>query len=419
MLYVPYKVNLTGDLDGTALALAVPDNTEILHPTVVEDFVINLSYGIRAHSKGRPIVEIDELGEVYLQDVVWSNVYLDNTKINGVSMFTPLNRVSLDEKNGAIRKLILVGDVLKAIQDNKETSLYVGKGQYRDGDGNLTTIQTGDFIGGTYPSVDDYGKRFHLSVSKDNRHLYYWDGASGEVIRSSPNGQIAISDYGMKSEFLIIKRDFDSALKTDTRGHWVVSHFDEKNGEFVITFYIRGNAETWAFKEGENKWVAYYDYSNTTGKAPSVFASTGTQVYSFLDNVWKHEANSAHNVFYGEYKPLLLRGLLNIHPREQKSLNAIETDSNRALKTTIETPITNTHTVGQKSYLYEGTYYKRDGKFTSAVFKNILVAEGAEDISQIHSGDDMSGQYVEIEFKDAYNTECQLRLVTTSFNINR
>jgi hypothetical protein len=375
---------------------------------------------IRAYSKGRALVEFDTLGQIRLQDFVWSFNYLDNTKINGISTFESLNRVQLDEKNGQINAISVVGDVVKVIQDNKETSLYIGKARFVDGDGTIGLVKSNDFIGDAYPSVSDYGSRYPNSVSTNNRDVYYFDGDRGQVIRSSANGQFPISDYGMKSEFLRIKRDMDNALGVDSRSVKVISFYDVRNDEYVITFDIRGNVETWAFKEGADQWVARYDFEDASGNAPSLYGNVGEQALSFLNgSVWLHERSTSYNTFYGDLKPLSVTGLLNIYPEQEKCLRAVKIDSNRAMDTTITSPVANTRPVGQKSLLYAESYSLREGSYTSAVYGNILGAGGVENLSLLHSGDDMVGKYLQLTFLDESASEMQLRLVTASFTINR
>jgi hypothetical protein len=376
-------------------------------PTV-EDFYINVDDAIRAYSKGRIVVEFDTLGQIRLQDFVWSFNYLDNTKINGISTFNSLNREQLDEKDGVIQRIELAGYVIKVIQDNKETSLYIGKAQISDAAGNLQVVKSNDFIGTVNPSDNDYGSRFPLSVVQNNRNVFYWDGDNGKVIRSSPNGQIPISDYNMKSEFYRIK---------DANPSDVFAVFDEKNDEYVITFVIGGVPETWSFKDGANVWNAKWEYERNN-LPHELYTNIGNQVYSLgFEYAWEHETNSSHNVFFGQYKPLSVSGVCNTNPREEKCFRAIEIDSNRALDTVIETPIAETRPLGQKTILYPATYRGRDGSYTSSILKNILTVSG-EDINLLYKGNDIAGKYVKITFTDESTTECDLRLVTVNLTIN-
>lgn len=381
----------------------------------VEDFYINVDDGIRAWSRGRVLVEFDTQGQVTLQDFVWSEPYLDNTKINGISFFSAVNRKQLDEKDGQIQRIKLVGDVLKVIQDNKETSMYIGKKLIINADGTLNLANTNEFIGTVYPMKTEYGTRYPLSIVKNNRDLYYWDNDRGQVIRSSPNGQIPISDYNMKSEFLRIKQSIDSATSSK-----VIAHYDVKNDEFFITFRYGTTSETWVFKEGANVWTEQRDYTDSSGGIVDLYASLDTLTFGLKKGaLWKFESGTTYNVFFGDSKPLSVTGLLNTYHNEEKCLRSLQTDSNRAANVIITSPVTSTRTVGQKTVLYPASFRLREGGYTSAVYSNILRAGGVEDLSLIHSGVDMTGRYFEITFEDDGTTEFQLRLATAGFTVNR
>jgi len=384
---------------------------------VVEDFYISVDSAIRAYSKGRVTVEFDTLGEIRLQDFVWSFNYLDNTKVNGISTFNALNRIQLDEKDGDIQRLELVGDVLKVIQDNKETSMYIGKSQMSDASGNLQLVLSNNFIGAKNPSENDYGSRYPLSIVQNNRNIFYWDGDKGEVVRSSPNGQFPVSSYGMKSEFLRIKKDIDSAYDKDSTR--VFSYFDEKNYEYVITFVIDGDVETFVFKEGDNIWMMNnLELTDSHDLPADFYGNIGSQVYSFgFQRAWKHEATPVYNWFYGTHKSMQLKGVVSTPQREEKCFRAIEIDSRRGIWTKISSPVSPTHTIGQETLLYKDTYRKRNGKYTSSVFKNVLIPAGT-DLSLLHEGEDMVGQYFTIEFIDADLGDSQLRLVTATLDVN-
>ena len=380
----------------------------------VEDFYINVDDAIRAYSKGRVVVEVDSLGEIRLQDFVWSFNYLDNTKINGISTFNSQNREQLDEKDGQIQRIKLVGFVLKAIQDNKETSIYIGKDEVSNADGSLSLVKSNDFVGTVRASTDDYGSRFPRSIVRYNRNLYYFDSDHGKVIRSSPNGQFVISDYGMRSEFLRLKRDIESATSSD-----VFAYYDARNDEYVITFVIDSTVQTLVFKEGADQWVMDdFELMDTNGDSADFYGNIGEQVYSFgFEKVWRHERTTSYNAFYGEIKPFFVSGVLNTIPTEDKVLLALKMDSNGGLDTTITSPVTNTRIVGQKSILYSTTYREREGSYTSSVFKNILQAGGSENLDLLHIGDDMVGKYLEIELSNTTSTEVQLRTLGCTYNL--
>ena len=214
--------------------------------------------------------------------------------------------------------------MLKVLQENKETSLYIGKGQITDANGNLVTVMTGTFIGAQNASELEYGTKFPQSVVVNNRDLYYWDGDRGEVIRSSPNGQFPISSYKMRSYFYSKKAEVDSGALSS-----VLGHFDRKNNIYGLTFSVDGVCETVLFKEGMDMWVTFVDYwtpyvSNLgvfSQTPPSCFGSIGKRALQFyIGEMWEHESNVLLNSFYGVQYDSFIEQVFNENPGYRRIL---------------------------------------------------------------------------------------------------
>lgn len=384
----------------------------------VEDFVADIPSGLRAYSKGRPMVVLSEFGEVELQDICWGGKYFDNTNINDLSFFKPLDRMQMNEANGAISRIVLVGDVLKVLQENKETSLYIGKGQITDANGNLVTVMTGTFIGAQNASELEYGTKFPQSVVVNNRDLYYWDGDRGEVIRSSPNGQFPISSYKMRSYFYSKKAEVDSGALSS-----VLGHFDRKNNIYGLTFSVDGVCETVLFKEGMDMWVTFVDYwtpyvSNLgvfSQIPPSSFGSIGNVLYSFtIGEMWEHESNILLNYFYGVQYNAFIEQVFNENPGIEKNIVSLGIDSNVAPNTIIESEESPTLNLKQKTVLYPPSYRRREGKYVSPVYNNIKTTAG-DDLSLLHNGLKMKGRAFNISLTFDVDSEFEYRLLEIGY----
>lgn len=384
----------------------------------VEDFVADIPSGLRAYSKGRPMVVLSEFGEVELQDICWGGKYFDNTNINDLSFFKPLDRMQMNEANGAISRIVLVGDVLKVLQENKETSLYIGKGQITDANGNLVTVMTGTFIGAQNASELEYGTKFPQSVVVNNRDLYYWDGDRGEVIRSSPNGQFPISSYKMRSYFYSKKSEVDSGTLST-----VLGHFDRKNNIYGLTFSVDGVCETVLFKEGMDMWVTFVDYwtpyvSNLgvfSQIPPSCFGSIGNVLYSFtIGGMWEHESNVLLNSFYGVQYDSFIEQVFNENPGIEKNLVSLGIDSNIAPNTVIESEESPTLNLKQKTVLYPASYRSREGKYVSPVYNNIKTTAG-DDLSLLHNGLKMKGRVFNVSLTFDVDEELEYRLLEIGY----
>jgi hypothetical protein len=382
---------------------------------LVEDFVINTELNIRSYSQGRPSVVLADFGEKRIQDARWGGQFFRDTKINELQAFLPLSSVSLEEAYGEVNGMTLVGDVLKFIQENKETSIYVDKATTTDADGNIVLVSIDGFLGNKNVLLEDYGTKYKTSVVVNDRNLYYWDGERGAVIRSSPNQQFPISSYGMTSFFLQKKRDIDIALDASQTVS-VLFGFDDRNNELLVTFNINDVIETWAFSEDLKGWVGRYQF-DLNSKSPDIYANIGELLYSFIDgSLFEHNVNTARNTIYGVNKPFSLQGLLNVSPINEKELKSIVMDSDNTFDVLIETPIASTRSFAYKTRINEATWRSREGKYYSPVLRNINTNSG-EDTSLYYVGDRMVGRYALLTFSKTTTDKFELRDLTIEYLI--
>ena len=64
------------------------------------------------------------------------------------------------------------------------------------------------------------------------------------------------------------------------------------------------------------------------------------------------------------------------------------------------------------------TWFERDSKYVSAVFKNVIMNNGLENMSLIHRGNDMVGEYIEIELSETTNEEVRIQSLETNETVN-
>src|SRR5690606_37244868 len=75
--------------------------------TSVEDRSYSDFYQSDISSLGRPTRLDDSRGVVHFEDrLIWSNNFIEDTKINGLNMFLSTNRVDYNDKYGSIKKII-------------------------------------------------------------------------------------------------------------------------------------------------------------------------------------------------------------------------------------------------------------------------------------------------------------------------
>lgn len=158
-----------------------------------------------------------------------SNVFITGTQLNGLSSFEPLNdKDDISISNGEIRSLIVIGQVLIIICNNKNTSIYLGAILARDQGGQGIMQVTDSFFGNTRAFEAEYGSQNPESIRVWQGYAYGWDANQGLAWRYSSNGFHQTSDYNAKGFF------------NRYRGVEIWSSpcaFDKAYEEYIMTIY--------------------------------------------------------------------------------------------------------------------------------------------------------------------------------------
>jgi hypothetical protein len=196
------------------------------------------------------------------------------TRTNNLAHFTFGDFLDLPKKNGKITALREVGYVLKVLQLHKETSIYIGRIANFNADGTPNLTITDQFLGTVYPMNDDFGCQHPNSVMVNGRYLYYWDNNEGELIRSAPNGQIAISgpEYKMSRWF----KDLTRWIKANGGAGSLVVNAGANNeyDEVWVTFRMGDDIKGVVFSEKNGRFTTRINQI--------------TQAYVHLGNFFAH-----------------------------------------------------------------------------------------------------------------------------------
>lgn len=151
--------------------------------TSIEDPAYSDFYASRMSNLGRPTRLDDSRGEIHFEDrLIWSNNFIEDTKINGLNMFLSTNRVDYNDKYGSIQAILFY-----------EGRLYIFK-----------FLKTGwvPVLGNLI--VDTEGQSFIAASTKllpDKMEYFLWEGGVGnnpesivkignEVFGASPTSQV-------------------------------------------------------------------------------------------------------------------------------------------------------------------------------------------------------------------------------------
>jgi len=220
--------------------------------------------------------EETNFNERILNIVRYSNVYLQNTGINGLSTFDtnttePFGYKEYNDVYGDIIAIMEIGDTLKVYQKTKPSSTLVGMTEYVDTSGSGQVMTSSNLVlGAIRYSSTNYGTEFPESLTRNNRYVYGWDIYNGVVWRDSANGIFPISgryesvegsaDYRMATWF---KEKAKALLLSGVSNVDVMSTFDEEYKLFILSFrdsITEDNNTTIAFHEPSNRWISFYDY---------------------------------------------------------------------------------------------------------------------------------------------------------------
>lgn len=223
-IYLLSRVKSNNQSDYVAEAMSPNDkfflnwNTDIGRPNLViqQPGILNNKYGVR-----------------------YSNEFVQNTKINGLSSFDALNEVDLPADYGEPVKLQLtskmqeLGDIMLALCTEGVLSLYLGESQLLQQQSDAFVAGITNVIGTINPLKGGYGCIHPESVRERNGRVYYYSIKKGAVIRYSVDGLIPIQNYKLSS-FLYNRSIALLAMINAGQQINVLGMYDEYNEEYGL-----------------------------------------------------------------------------------------------------------------------------------------------------------------------------------------
>jgi len=260
--------------------------------------------------------DIHQVGRVEVEDPnaklthrfaasIHSDVYIQDTQINGLSSFSLLND-NIQDMNpvyGEVIRTFLSGredKTLKCIQPRKENSIYIQHyPQEALATGNLIINKTQTFAA-WYPYKGIFGcSDTGASALWSDGSTFYFDRINGVFVQSSTNGQVLISERSEGRDFKFRKKtkELTARLNSDPNAY-VRCYVDQLEGEigFCFAFSIEGGYEyeIYAFDVMNMRWRTKYDYNfNWFQNFGQTLVGWGSD-----NNFYLHNQNSI--TFHGE-----------------------------------------------------------------------------------------------------------------------
>lgn len=244
-------------------------------------------------SKGRPGVETS-FGQRKLNVIYFSNQYLQDTRINGLSTFEADNYKELNDIYGRIVGMVEVGNTLKVYMEKKCASVLIGRQEYIDTNEQTTVTTSERILGSVRYSESNFGCQFIESITKTNRFVYFGDAYNGVMCRDSANGVFPISgrheeagvpsDYKMESWF---RDKFEALVKSGIEYTSVITVFDERYKCLYVCFKDLVNSEndeTVVFHEPSNRWITLAEFTQMPNPSYNVMLELDWWVVSGFEN---------------------------------------------------------------------------------------------------------------------------------------
>lgn len=189
---------------------------------------------------------IDTIGQSVLTgSIMFSDVIIEGSKVNGLNKFQPLNVKILDSENGAIQKLQLAnkiqadGTVMLAICENETVSCYLGEQELFDTQGSAYISYSSSVIGSTKALKGSNGTRNPESVVQHNGLVFWYDARNGVFTRYAENGLFNSSKNKLSRATRLFSKNFKSLLPTDIENlgsrPFVIGGFDPYHQEALFS----------------------------------------------------------------------------------------------------------------------------------------------------------------------------------------
>lgn len=381
----------------------------------IEDEYYNDYYRSDAIDVGRIGARIDSK-QKYLNRVVRSENYLENTEYNQLNVWLDgADYFDAFDDDGEIIGIEYVGDVLKVVQEHKETSIYVGKNRVRQGDNNEIVISVDKVFGTPNRYIEFRGTKFRNSLASNLRYMYFFDDTTGEFVRSSPNGQLPVSsDYLMESYFEAKGKE----LRQSEGFKDVMVGINNDYKEVYISFIIGSTIETVVFSEDDAaKGFKYFFVCE--GAVPENYAWYGDQMYSFLQGaLYLHDQSDNYNEFYGVQNECGVSLYVNKYASMVKRFKNIRLSTNQNIWDIAFSIPEGLNYGDQKSLLKPALIRNKDAQGFSDILRNIIDKFGNENLQLLYKGEKMTGEYMKVDITTANGTDVELREIEVKFLIS-
>lgn len=338
----------------------------------------------------------DEYKERYLfSTFTWGGNYEELTQYNSLNEFnrSTLNIKQLDDKYGAIQRMIAMENSLICFQDDKISQLLYRRKALFNQDGSANVGATDVDFGDQIPFTGNYGvSQNPESIAIDKRRIYFTDRKRGVVCRLSLDGIEEIPGYYYETGN-IRRETMSTWFRELFRSYPKVKCFgvyDPEYDEYVVSFQ---NPDSKSILEGLHTisysqsaasaggWTSFYSYT------PDMMVSLNGKLYGFENGnlyIFNEDAQN-RNTYFGKSCPSKIVGIFNEMPNDVKVFNALNIEGNKVWDVKFHTNLTKGHLSSSEFRKIESEWYanfRRDETLTY----NSLATQGIGISSTVELG---------------------------------
>jgi hypothetical protein len=326
-------------------------------------------------------------------DVRYSDTYVPNTNINGLSRFYGDAFETYDRVNGSIQKTNVRDNYLILFQELKIGYVPIMQSIIEDqGSGNEANVGISNkLLNKVRYFAGDFGiGKNPESMARFAGIIYFVDPNRGQVVKIT-SGLQPIGTIGMDSYFTSKLTSIKSSPNAK-----VIGSYDPYNDEYLITFKIStasnaGDA-TIAFSELINRWTSFYSFIPDSGSY--ILNQYITHKAGVL---YTHNNNSSYGTFYGTNYESYVDLVFNNSPTLIKTFLGFIEQSN-----TKWTPVTISTSNGQVSQLIDDDLNEKEDVFFASFLRDSSSPGG------LLNGDDLKGNWIRLKLSENQRTKSTL-----------
>lgn len=404
------------------------------------------------YNDGGKVNFISQLGQVQKkQNFAFSNTFIPQTGVNGLSTFDVLNDKNLPIQMGTLRKLQIAskvqdeeGIIMLAIGEKQTASLYIGEVQQYDVNSATNLVVSDRVIGTVNVLKGNFGTVNPEGVVEYRGTVFIPDANNKVWVQYASNGLFPISEYKMVRFWNLFFTQFLSMTVAEIEAlggrPFIFATVDPYHKELLISIpkllstppkgYLPdypstiypfdiwdGTGKTIVYQLGFNgsqpRWQGSYSFN------PEGFVTLLNKLYSFRQgHLYLHNQPINQNEYYGvQYKSRVMF-ISNKVPTVPKVYNNFNVQSN-IVPTFVY--FYNDYPYQQSSDLVDYSFNQLEGIWYSTILRNKLVPTATGFTTDgLLTGEKMRNVAMKIllEFSPT-TTQLDLKFVTIGFIISK